>query len=212
VRRVTIADLSSDQVTFVTHRARLPDALWVRDGFYAAEVADPRSRFSAQFAYLIRDSETFHGLDFTSEQRLQIAERYGGEGTGDNGGGARCGNLGGYQVKGIGANPLVGSGRNHWYSYGGLNAQDAIYETIMSEVLGRVLPHGAATIFGVILTAGVRSWSVISACARAISCRRARLRGRRTVPPACRATPRACVTSTAACGACFPIRKVSSGG
>ncbi|HAI2223197.1 TPA: MchC protein, partial [Escherichia coli] len=46
--------------------------------------------------------------DSTASAKVFHAERYGGSGIQRNGGGARCGFDGNYQVKRIGSNPLVG--------------------------------------------------------------------------------------------------------
>jgi hypothetical protein len=161
MKDITIGDLSDTNVGFVANRAHVADAVWVRGGFYSEDVADTHRRFSEQFSYLIRDSECFSSLRFDSDQRLMIAERYGGEGIGTNGGGVRCGNWGAFQIKGIGCNPLVGTRDNVWHSYGGLNAQDAIYEAIYAEALSRILPCGVVTVFGVILTANDAAYSEV---------------------------------------------------
>ncbi len=85
-------------------------------------------------------------------KQIMTAECYGGIGVGDNGGGVRCGNIHGYQIKGIGQNLLVGKAEDLWHSYGGLSAVDAIYEAIYSRVLNQYMPLGAAKIHAVLLT------------------------------------------------------------
>jgi hypothetical protein len=140
-------------IGFATHRANLPDAVWVKHDFYDEQCVDARRRFSEEFGYLIRGNECFSSLKFQSEERVLLAERYGGNGIGDNGGGVRCGNWGPFQIKGIGTNPLVGRRDDVWHSYGGLNAPDAIMEAIFGSVLAQVLPCGVVSIYGVILTA-----------------------------------------------------------
>lgn len=80
------------------------------------------------------------------------AERYGGSGLQRNGGGARCGIDGHYQVKGIGANPLVGEGTDGCHSNGTLGAVHAIYEALWGEVLAQILPYGAVRARAVLLT------------------------------------------------------------
>ncbi|WP_374258778.1 MchC protein [Yokenella regensburgei] len=81
-----------------------------------------------------------------------FAERYGGSGIQRNGGGARCGFDGCYQVKGIGANPLVGQGTDGRHSNGALGAIHAVYEALWGEVLSRLLPYGAVRARAVLLT------------------------------------------------------------
>lgn len=84
--------------------------------------------------------------------KVFLAERYGGSGIQRNGGGARCGFDGCYQVKGIGANPLVGLGTDWHHSNGALAADHAIYEAIWGEVLAQLLPYGAVRAQAVLLT------------------------------------------------------------
>ncbi|MFZ4834411.1 MchC protein [Rouxiella sp. Mn2063] len=84
--------------------------------------------------------------------KIFLAERYGGSGIQRNGGGARCGFDGRYQVKGIGANPLVGLGTDKRHSNGALGAVHAIYEALWGEVLAQVLPYGAVRTQAVLLT------------------------------------------------------------
>ncbi|ELE50971.1 mchC domain protein [Escherichia coli] len=62
----------------------------------------------------------------TASAKVFHAERYGGSGIQRNGGGARCGFDGNYQVKGIGSNPLVGEGTDERHSNGALGAVHAI--------------------------------------------------------------------------------------
>ncbi|CAM2932939.1 hypothetical protein SAMN04490207_5242 [Pseudomonas gessardii] len=81
-----------------------------------------------------------------------FAERYGGRGIVQNGGGARCGFDGRYQVKGIGANPLVGVGTDRHHSNGALAEDYAVYESIWGEILAELLPYGAVRSLAVLRT------------------------------------------------------------
>lgn len=130
-------------------------------------------RFQSRFAYMIPDCECFEDLVFEhAATRVLMAERYGGEGVADNGGGVRCGNIDAFQVKGIGKNPLAGAGHDPLHSYGGLSAIDAIYETIYANTIDKILPLGVANIHGLLLTgpnaalnlghvAGERGWGAL---------------------------------------------------
>ncbi|ECT3983563.1 MchC protein [Salmonella enterica subsp. diarizonae serovar 16:z10:e,n,x,z15] len=89
--------------------------------------------------------------DNSAPAKIFYAERYGGSGIQRNGGGARCGFDGYYQIKGIGANPLVGNGSDRKHSSGRLDICDAIYEAFWSEMLGQVLPYGAVQTQAVLL-------------------------------------------------------------
>ncbi|MRV74358.1 hypothetical protein GJ700_21865 [Duganella sp. FT92W] len=109
--------------------------------------------FGNMFSYMIPGGMCFDELQFDSSDTVTMqAERYGGVGIGYNGGGVRCGNVGKYQIKGIGQNPLVGDTGNLAHSYGGLSAVDALFETIYANVLQKILPVGVARVHGVILT------------------------------------------------------------
>lgn len=109
--------------------------------------------FIEQFSYAISNTECFKALTFCKENtKLLLAERYGGQGIGSNGGGARCGTIGGYQLKGIGANCLVGADGDHVHSYGGLDAFSAICEIVFYLVLKKLMPVGVVDIEGLILT------------------------------------------------------------
>jgi len=90
--------------------------------------------------------------DSSTHSKIFYAERYGGSGIQRNGGGARCGFDGNYQVKGMGANPLVGEGTDGRHSNGALGAIHAIYEALWGEVLAQILPYGAVRARAVLLS------------------------------------------------------------
>lgn len=140
-------------IGFLVTRFAPSNAVWVAKNFYPIIDEDAYSCFENQFSYAISNNECFENFKFDEcDNRIYQAEPYGGIGVGDNGGGVRCGNFNGFQVKGVGKNPLVGGEKEKWHSYGGLHAKDAIYELIYAQVLDKLLPLGAAKIHGVILT------------------------------------------------------------
>lgn len=109
--------------------------------------------FFETYGYMIEGGQLFENLVFDRSRTADFkAERYGGRGIGDNGGGVRCGILGGYQVKGLGKNVLVGAGADVHHSYGGFKALYAVHEAIFSKVYRKIMPFGAADVYGVILT------------------------------------------------------------
>lgn len=109
-------------------------------------------RFAKNFSYLVPGGVTFDKLALNENDSVVLyAERYGGAGIGENGGGARCGNIGALQVKGVGKNVLAAS-RDIHHSYGGFKAAYAIHEAIYSSILSKILPIGVAEVHGVILT------------------------------------------------------------
>ncbi|MEF3107867.1 MchC protein [Raoultella sp. WB_B2P2-3] len=92
------------------------------------------------------------GDDGNASNKLFYAERYGGDGIQRNGGGARCGFDGYYQIKGMGANPLVGEGTDGHHSNGSLGATHGVYEALWGEVLAQILPYSAVRARAVLLT------------------------------------------------------------
>ena len=116
-------------------------------------MAEAKRLFSGAFAYIVPDGATFDTLTFDdNDAKVFMAERYGGFGIGYNGGGARCGSLGPFQVKGCGKNLLAGADQEVHHSYGGFKALYAIHEAIYASILERLLPLGAVRILGVMLT------------------------------------------------------------
>lgn len=124
-------------------------------------IQDPALTEDEQHNYLkstyslgIPDSPCFETIDFHSEKTLYgKAERYGGYGIARNGGGVRCANIGQVQLKGIGANCLVGKDVLEGYCSGTLNIIDGVMEIIFSQLLNHVFPIGAVKTLGLIATA-----------------------------------------------------------
>lgn len=107
------------------------------------------------YAYLLKETPGFKDVAFNiSDHKMLVAERYGGEGITVNGGGGRCGNVDGYQLKGIGANCMVGEHDEVVHKYGGLDAPLAIIETIYTDLLCMLLPMGAVKIRALIYLGG----------------------------------------------------------
>ncbi|WP_139119974.1 hypothetical protein [Xanthomonas graminis] len=77
------------------------------------------------------------------DEKVFYAERYGGLGIFNNGGGVRCGLQGRYQVKGIGINSLRGRSTPAAYSSGAMGLTEAVRELVWSRILNNALPHGS---------------------------------------------------------------------
>lgn len=90
---------------------------------------------------------------------ILLAERYGGKGVGKNGGGARAGNFGQFQLKGVGPNNLVGRSSDFWHSHGSMTLAEALFECMWSEICNDVLPYGSVRTLGIIEKP---SWSPVS--------------------------------------------------
>jgi len=95
--------------------------------------------------------------DFKVQEKMFYAERYGGDGLCNNGGGGRVGALGNYQVKGIGRTPLAAIDADFWHSHGGLTFVHAVAEATWSEILAQALPFSAVRCISVI-DPGLRCW------------------------------------------------------
>lgn len=158
---LTLDDIRMVEIEFLADRMSAREALWVQRDWCARTVhgTSKYETFAEQFSFAIRGGDCFEHVNFVDNDRVILrAERYGGNGVYRNGGGSRCGNMAGYQLKGIGPNPLVGDHARTWHSYGGLNARDAVYEALMAQILHRVLPIGTAKVHGIILTSSAGAY------------------------------------------------------
>jgi hypothetical protein len=133
-------------LSFEAVRIAKPVLAWVRD-------AECLEFYLSQYSYCVPLSHESREL-YINDQVTVFAERYGGDGIGTNGGGARCGNLDGLQIKGIGPTDLAGVGEDYWHSYGGATLKEALREAIWGEVFNSTLPFGAITIEAIIIVSG----------------------------------------------------------
>ncbi|MEA3010876.1 MAG: hypothetical protein QOJ91_2568 [Sphingomonadales bacterium] len=150
-------DVGSDQlelpiptsaIPFTAHRIEGTTTLWSDADASAAVGLQNPEQIAEKFSYGIIGSPTFGGLRFDPADSVMLhAERYGGGGIGAHGGGARVGNLGPFQLKGIGRNLLAGdpgdSLDGQFHSYGGFALADGIAEIVTSAVANAILPYGA---------------------------------------------------------------------
>lgn len=128
------------------------DALRARKPFARDTQQEVPAHFLEEFSYAMTSTPCFSELPFDEcKQRTLYAERYGGDGLGTNAGGSRVGLWHGhFQLKGIGANPLLGNGESPSHSYGGLDLHTAVNEIIGTEIARSVLPLGAVPMYGLI--------------------------------------------------------------
>jgi hypothetical protein len=155
---LNISDFSENLVEYACVRVRDTETVWMNDAetamlSQALSGAPTPESFARFFSYLPQENSCFdkESLDLT-DVRMYQAERYGGAGIGNNGGGGRVGNFGGFQIKGTGPNPLGDNTNSTWHSYGSLHLVDAAYEAIMSTILNRMLPLGCVKTYGLIFT------------------------------------------------------------
>lgn len=146
--------LNENYVNFDCQKVTSAQTLWINKNSILDKFGNEfdEELFLDQFGYAVVGNRYYDEIvfDASSVKKFQ-AERYGGIGVGINAGGARCGNLNRVQIKGIGKNILAGESSDEWYSYGGLNLVDAIYEAIYSSVLNKIMPLGTVATHGVIL-------------------------------------------------------------
>jgi len=87
-----------------------------------------------------------------------LADRYGGPGMGHHGGSGRVGITGGFQVKGVGITPLIGKLADPGHSNGAVTLEEAIRETVYSELATAELPRKPIPIIAVIRTGTLTAW------------------------------------------------------
>ena len=109
----------------------------------------PQTAWLERFAYAVPAAHDGDG-DHLPASKTFLAERYGGDGIVNNGGGVRCGYADGLQVKGIGQNPLAGGRPDFWYSHGGATLEEAIREAAWGEVCHAALPYGGVRVHAII--------------------------------------------------------------
>lgn len=102
------------------------------------------------YSYVIRSDTVPRRINATC--KTFMAERYGGDGILSNGGGARCGFDGVWQLKGLGANPLVGHDVDAGHGDGNLSLTIALYESVWAEIIASVLPFGATRTIAILDT------------------------------------------------------------
>ncbi|WP_426212360.1 hypothetical protein [Massilia sp. TWP1-3-3] len=119
------------------------EALWVSDNFSEGD--------ALASAVCIPNSESTPETSLCAEVICQ-ADRYGGPGLGFSGGSGRCAVLGAVQIKGVGRTPLGTSKIDPFHSNGMVGFEEAMRETIWSEIARVALPFGSVHTLAVIDT------------------------------------------------------------
>lgn len=131
--------------------------------------SDLLEELKKETSYLIERKQQHSVFDtripLLSNEKVFYAERYGGSAISYNGGGARCGFDGRWQIKGIGANALVGQGSRQ--VDGELTLTGAVLEVIWGVVMAKVLPYGAVPNRAILLTENLLADSISSASSMA---------------------------------------------
>ncbi|XHF35199.1 hypothetical protein OXH62_09670 [Pseudomonas chlororaphis] len=133
-----LSDLQDVLVSFETEKLEGCRVVYFNETL--AEGKSPTDVLEA-YSYIVRKDSTLPNA--RSSIKTFMAERYGGDGILSNGGGGRCGFDGIWQLKGLGANQLVGNNVDTGHSDGNLSLETAVYESIWSEIVNIALPFGA---------------------------------------------------------------------
>jgi hypothetical protein len=110
-----------------------------------------QKKYFESLMYAVDFNEFFSEVAVDDKKVISLfAEQYGGVGIGSNGGGARCGNIDNYQIKGIGVTPVLGLTDNLYNSNGMFPLYEAITEAINYEIYNTILPIGTVHYYGVV--------------------------------------------------------------
>jgi len=102
---------------------------------------------------------TFGSAASSTDFKIGVADRYGGEGIGRNGGSGRAVFLNGYHVKGIGRTPLVSNLTDLNHGSGGAYLEECVREAIFSEIVDAEFPFGAIPVIAIIDTGEYQIWN-----------------------------------------------------
>jgi hypothetical protein len=114
-------------------------------------MAQAEKEILVNYAYVSEDYTESKRLKL-SDSKTFLADRYGSRYEACNGGSARCGSNGNYQIKGIGRNPLVAGNIDYNHSHGKMCLSEAINEAVWGEVCHQHLPLGAIRTLAIIKT------------------------------------------------------------
>lgn len=143
-------------VLFDTYKLKGSEVVWVNKnlikeyGFELDEDAIKNELFK-NFSYVSKGYAKKIRID-TNDKKQFMADQYGSRHEVCNGGSARCGINGHFQIKGIGRNPLVGVNMSESHSHGKLFIDEAISEAIWGEICHKHLPYGAIRTLAIIKT------------------------------------------------------------
>jgi hypothetical protein len=113
-------------------------------------------RLIADCAYIVADKSD--AVDSGCVTAMGLADRYGGGGLAGNGGSGRTVLVNGYLVKGVGRTPLIGIDGDKDHTSGGAYLEEAVRETIFSEVVAAEFPHSAVGTIAIIDTGLSVQW------------------------------------------------------
>jgi hypothetical protein len=134
-------------VPVITKKLIAPNIVWVNREHFSEELV-------RENAFCIPQDYELHDI-YSSEERIQFADIYGGVGLGHAGGSGRCAAHGKIQIKGVGRTKLVTPEEDPNHTSGTMALNEAVREVIWSEILAVALPYGAVKSYAIVLTNGV---------------------------------------------------------
>ena len=163
--------------SFDTFRLKGTELVWVNNDLLKKyNINGSKEEIEAfllnEYSYVLSNYADSNCLIF-NECKTFLADRYGSRHEVCNGGSARCGFDGAFQVKGIGVTPLVAQNMSKSHSHGKLFLDEAISEAIWGEICHQHLPFGAIRTLAIIKTNIQEEFSYLDhspkkACALAI--------------------------------------------
>lgn len=143
-------------VSFETSRLKNAELVWVNEellkkyGFNGA-IEDIERYILSNYSYVAKNYTSKNGT-IEHCRKIFFADRYGSRHEVCNGGSARCGFDGNFQVKGIGITPLLAQNMSKSHSNGKLFLEEAISEAVWGEICHKHLPYGAIRTLAIIKT------------------------------------------------------------
>lgn len=141
-------------VEFEAWKLRNAELAWINEDIlneHEININVAEEEIINNFAY-VSEGYTKPGNIKRNDRKTFLADRYGSRYEVCNGGSARCGMNGNFQIKGIGKNPLVANNIDYNHSHGKMCLAEAINEAIWGEVCHQHLPYGAIRTIAIIKT------------------------------------------------------------
>ena len=143
-------------VPFECRRLKGAEVVWLNKELLrlygiSGQIEEIENLLLDEFAY-VSDGYTEDYRLLGERRKVFWADRYGSRHEVCNGGSARCGFDGAFQVKGIGITPLLAQNMSESHSTGKLFLDEAISEAIWGEICQKHLPLGAIRTVAIIKT------------------------------------------------------------
>ncbi|HDM8173126.1 TPA: YdiU family protein [Vibrio harveyi] len=141
---------------FETRRLKNTELVWVNQSLlkeygFNDGTEEIEKRLLDKYSYVSKDYANKSRI-ISGDCKLFWADRYGSKHEVCNGGSARCGFDGHFQVKGIGLTPLLAQNISKSHSHGKLFLDEAISEAVWGEICHKNLPFGAIRTLAIIKT------------------------------------------------------------